>query len=148
MIDAAQLIAAARSIIGVPYLHQGHTCFGVDCIGSFWLAAELAGLNIMDAMPLARGERAPEWNYSRGAQPLALLRMRRWADAVPAPVPGGLVFFCFPGAEHPQHFGIFTDTGTIIHALENYKRVVEHSLRRPWIGWVHSCWRVPGVRYG
>lgn len=148
MISADALIAAARSLVGVRYVHQGHGPHGVDCIGFVTYAAELAGLDVVASLPRRAGERAPNFfKYARTPQPLALEYLTRWAKPTPAPVAGGLVFFTFPRETHPSHLAIFTRDATIVHSLARAGRVAETRYGAPWTRLTHSCWRLPGVVY-
>jgi cell wall-associated NlpC family hydrolase len=146
MIPAADFVAAARLLVGVPFVHQGHSRHGVDCVGCFIVAAEIAGLDISASLPGAGG-RPFGWDYTRDPQPVAYSLLKRWALPMPPPpVPGCLIFFRFPRDQHPSHFAIFTGS-TIIHSISTVGRVIESSYGRPWTNWTHSRWAVPGVRY-
>lgn len=142
----AKLIDAARLLIGVPYVHQGHSVHGVDCIGFVFTAAQIAGIDMTAALESTSGEKLPAWNYSRSPQPQGLERAQRWLKQITQPVPGCVVFFKFPSAEHPSHFAIYTGT-SIIHALSTQRKVVEQSFGEPWLRWAHSYWQVPSVIY-
>ena len=48
MIPAGAVVAAARGWIGVPYLHQGRSRSGIDCIGLVLQVAREAGIGPAD----------------------------------------------------------------------------------------------------
>ncbi len=50
----AQILAAARALLGVPWRHMGRSPLGLDCIGLVWLAAHRAGLTLPEPPPYAR----------------------------------------------------------------------------------------------
>ena len=147
MKSAQDLIAAARFFIDVPYVHQGHSSFGMDCIGFVFTAALLADVDIEALMSDQNpSEPVPLWNYSRTAQAEGIARTQKWLKQIPSPIPGCLIFFKFPQEAHPSHFAIYTGT-SIIHALAIERKVVEQTYGRPWVQWAHSFWELPGIEY-
>jgi cell wall-associated NlpC family hydrolase len=60
---------------------------------------------------------------------------------------GCAILFKFPGVDNPQHFAIYTERGTIIHANAQHGKVVEQTFGAPWTRLVHSLWLIPGVKY-
>lgn len=144
MVSAQQLIDAARSLVGVPYVHQGHSKFGVDCLGFLFVSAEIAGIDLQQQIQDSVGRIL--WNYGRKGQASTVQRIS--TSLVPSfkSEPGSVVLFTLPGAKHPHHFGICSGP-TLIHANAVQKRVVEHGYRAQWVTWTHSRWRMPGVSY-
>lgn len=144
-ITAQALIESARALVGTPYQHQGRSQWGVDCIGLVALAASNAGLDLVQLTGYKDSR-----DYSRRADPEFLAMTTRHLIAAPALIPGAVIFLRFGGRhreEHPRHYALYTEAGTIIHAHAPLKRVVEHGYRAPWPAWQHSIWRLPGVRY-
>lgn len=145
MIPAAALVQAARSLVGVPYRHQGRTQWGVDCIGLIILAAARAGLDLP-----ARAGVKDEANYSRRPDE-ALQRLTAQICTPLAKLqPGALVLFQFERRYReklPRHFGIYTDADTVIHANLPHHQVTEHGFRPPWSLWARSFWALPGIDY-
>lgn len=141
MISAEDLIAHARSLVGVPWCHQGRSEFGVDCIGLIGLAFKGAGIDLEQILGLV-----DQRNYGRGAQPDMLRLVREHCDPLHHPINGCLIVVKFPRDPFPRHFGIYAD-GNMIHADAVAGRVVEHGYRGVWKRCEHSLWRIPGVSY-
>lgn len=140
---ASALVAAARELCGTPWIHQGRTSKGVDCIGLVSLAARNAGLDIFKFC----GIKEPR-NYQREPDPKLFELVNQCCERISQPVPGSLLFFKFKRDLYPRHFGIFTEAGTVIHAESKARRcVIEHGYRAHWLTWTHSVWKLPGVRY-
>lgn len=137
MIPAAALIEGARTWLGVPYLHQGRSRDGVDCLG------------LVICLGWQLGFLAPGWDfrlYSR--QPFRSLLETNVAllcRPAPGPLPGVLAVIQF--GPRPAHLGIVTGP-TIVHACGSRERVVEHGYRGRWIRMTHSFWALPGVALG
>lgn len=143
MIAPAELIAQARSLVGVPWRHQGRSEFGVDCIGFVSLSMRRAGLDLAAYLGIR-----DVTNYSRRADPELYRRVSMYCQRIAEPRPGCLIFFQFDGDRAPRHFGIFTERDTVIHANAMQQQVVEHGYRAQWLRWTHSRWLLPGVDYG
>jgi len=141
-VSKESIIAEVRRLVGVPFVHQGRSVHGVDCIGAIALAAINAGLDPEQATGLKDTR-----DYGRSASPVLLDMVSRSCRRVRQPEPGLLVLFRFPEERDPQHFAILTDRGTVVHADARRGRVVEHGYRGQWLKWTHSLWRIPGVTY-
>jgi cell wall-associated NlpC family hydrolase len=142
-ISSQALIDEARRLRGVPWIHQGRTRLGVDCIGLVLLAARNAGLDL----PNHLGIRLPA-NYSRSPSIDLFSLVERHCIQVDTEVAGALLFFQFDRDKYPRHFGILTESGTMIHAeAKTRSQVVEHGYRAHWLRWNHSIWKLPGVEY-
>ncbi len=141
-VSRMSLIAEAQRLVGVPFVHQGRSVHGVDCIGAIKLAAINAGLD-----PEAATGLKDTRDYGLVVTSEMLDKMSRVCTRVREVEPGLLVLFRFPEEKHPQHFGILTNNRTIVHADVKQGRVVEHGYRGLWLRWTHSLWRIPGVSY-
>ncbi len=141
-ISKEALIEQAQRLVGVPFVHQGRSVHGVDCIGAIALAAVNAGLD-----PEAATGLKDTRDYGRTPSSELLDKVTRGCIRVHRSEPGLLVLFRFPGEMYPQHFAILTGEGTIVHADAKRGRVVEHGYRGLWLRWTHSLWRIPGVSY-
>ena len=130
---ADDIIAAARTEIGTPFVHQGRLPgVALDCAG---LAVTVARHWHDVAEPRAYG-RAPH---------LGLLR--EWVEAQDflepgQPVAGAVLLMRF-GAE-PQHLAICAGD-TIIHSYSRVGRVVEHNFSPVWRARVVLAYRFRGM---
>lgn len=137
MIAVEQLVTEAREWVGVPFLHQGRSRFGADCLG--FVAASLAHLGsriLLDHLPN---------NYSRNPQALLIRGLTSLCQKIDLE-PGALVIFQFPQTEFPSHAAIYTGE-SIIHAFEREKKIVETGYGQPWLRLAHSAWAMPLVVY-
>jgi hypothetical protein len=78
-----------------------------------------------------------------------ILERRLIAHCTPLPeyVPGCLVAIRW--AKTLAHVALYTDTDTLIHALERHEKVIEHGFRGLWrTRFAQGAWALPGVRYG
>lgn len=138
MITGGEVSAEARHWLGVPYVHQGRTRYGVDCIGLI-----LCVRNHVD--PWIALEREVR-NYARHPRDGLLLdRVRANCMQLDGPEDGAMILVRWPKTEHPSHVGIYAG-GNIIHAYQRARRVVETGFRAHWSRWAHSYWRLPGVQ--
>lgn len=120
MVFRTDIVAEARSWLGVPWRHQGRTRQGVDCAGLPILVAqalELSSYNPMD--------------YPRRPDGTFVLHFRKELDFVkPADVQDGDVLV-FAESGHPCHCGIrvtLYGQPAIVHAHAKRRQVIEESL--------------------
>lgn len=134
---SADVVAAARGWLGVPYRHQGRSREGVDCIG-------------LVLVVLAQGRALPPgfrdaFAYSRLPQAGMLEReVGARCQRIAAPVPGSIGLFRWK--REAQHVAIMTGDG-LVHAYESVGEVVEHGYRGNWPRRAVSFWLLPGVLY-
>jgi cell wall-associated NlpC family hydrolase len=140
----AGIVEAARTFLGVPWVHQGRTTAGMDCCGFIVEAAIKAG-----AVPDVEFEQ----DYRReenGERMLALLK--DYLEAVPDAEdarPGDVLALCdeqLKRPDVPRHLIILTQLEPYwkgIHASAHGVR--EHRLDILFKRRVHSVWRVRGV---
>lgn len=129
-----QIIRTARHYVGVPFKHQGRTGDGLDCIGLIIRVAHDLGLSTADFKAYTR-----EPNARVFFDNLAHHLTRKPGE----PEPGDVIAFALP--KYPCHVAIYTDLGTIIHALSKRGSVVEHTLSEDWRRRIRSVWEMPGV---
>lgn len=125
MIDPAEIVRVARSMIGVPFVHQGRKMAGMDCGGHLCLVAAMTpGIDPLVGVPA---------NYSRrGLVGLRLYRLlRQLFNEIPLDeaAPGSIVVWSMaqrmPGKPPlPQHLGVLVPDG-VVHADGATGRVVE-----------------------
>jgi cell wall-associated NlpC family hydrolase len=124
MTTRADIVAAARSYLGVRWHHQGRNRAGMDCIGLVIAVARDLGISDYDITAYAR---VPDGNTLRAtmAQQMDLLKRD--------PRPGDVMLLSFQ--RNPLHTAIVTDAPGglgMIHAFANKRMVVEHGFDATW----------------
>lgn len=131
-----QIVEAARSLVGVPYHHQGrHPRFGLDCVGLLAAVYELCGVEHHDFTC-----------YRPQPDPHVLLReIAKGMDRIERAelTAGDVVCFWTARRGVPQHFGVLTETEPLnmVHAWAQVGKVAEHRLDVFWYRRRHSFWR-------
>lgn len=147
MTTACDIIACARTRIGVRFAHQGRGGEGLDCLG---LLLEIArALNL----PLRDGVAIPADIPSYGARPdTNLLKARLDKALLPVAVdvlqPADIVLLRVDGS--PRHLAILSDYPIpgelgMIHAYAPARQVVEHRYDAHWRAQTYAAYRVPYV---
>jgi cell wall-associated NlpC family hydrolase len=139
---AADVVAAARSLMGRPWAHQGRTLAGMDCLGMLALVGDQVGLHV-DEVP-AYG-RVPD-----GRQLQAGLRRHLMPEpARTPPMPGHMVLLRV--GLNPHHVGVIAGYRhgglSLIHSNAKAGGVTEHRLTPAWAAAIVELYRVPGVIY-
>lgn len=136
---AAELVAAARTWLGVPFVHQGRSRLGVDCAGLVVALMRDNGL-----MPVGfRDERT----YGRSPRTEMQDTVTRFMRPAPGPAAGVLVLIRWRVHEHASHVALLTERDTIIHSYQSAGEVVENGYRGPWLRRTAGLWLFPGVTY-
>lgn len=137
-----QVVAAARSWIGTPFMHQGRLKgVGVDCIG------------LVIGVGRELGMCAPDFDvtgYARDPDGRSLMRLsHQYMTQIPKEAMhlGDVVVVRF--GDHPQHFGVLGDYAhgglSIVHAASKRGAVVEQRLMfSPAMQFV-AAFRLPDV---
>jgi hypothetical protein len=120
----------------VPFLHQGRSRLGVDCIG--YVACVLEALQVL---PPGAEKGLPK--YAREPGPGLEQAMERLFVRCPRES-AHLILIRWPYAKYPAHSAVCTGP-TLIHCYATLGRVLEHGYREPWQSQTASAWRVPGV---
>lgn len=145
------IVDAARRFLGAPFLHQGRTPNGIDCIGLLVVAARGAGIAIEDVTDYGPCPNARRFVARLASQ---LDRIGGQADALtldPDPAPldiaklGDVLALTSEDSSRdckriPHHVAIKTDVG-MIHTCLSSGRAVEHSMDDRTRARVHSAWR-------
>jgi cell wall-associated NlpC family hydrolase len=130
------IIEEARTWLGVPFMHQGRSRRGVDCIGLVIVVAQA-----LDLVPSSFERR----DYGRIPNRDELgKKIREHCQPLAEPKPGCM--FAMRWNKEAAHVAIYTGE-TLIHSYERMGRVVEHSFRGRWPRFVDSFWGLPGVSY-
>lgn len=134
---AADVLREAHAWVGTPYVHQGRSRHGVDCIG-FVICVRAA----VEPLPPLFSETR---NYARAPKNgLLLERVTHWCTPLTAVEDGCLVLIKWPLSAVPSHVGIY-GAGNILHAYQRVGRVIETGYRAHWLRDTHSFWRLPGM---
>lgn len=146
-VSPAAVVAAARSLIGVPFKHQGRNEYGLDCVGLVLMAARIAGCPDISVPGITHRP-----IYGRGVQPKVFdLLEKHMAGRLTQAVPGCLVVFQFADEPQPRHHGLITEARTFIHADQTgpkpLRKVRETAFRSPWVDRSPTFWKIPGVKY-
>lgn len=126
-------VEIARGYLATPFKHQGRLPgVGLDCAGVVVCALREAGHRVEDVRAYGR---IP-------ANGLFLKMVERHCDRIAlADIRhGDLMMFAFRG--DPQHLAIYTEAGTLIHAYQDVRRVVEHDFDGTWRERLRGCWRL------
>lgn len=125
--ERTAFIAAARSQVGRPFKHRGRTDSGVDCLGVVALALRAVGRDPEDARLYGRHPE-PEAEQLRASMRL------HFGEPVTDLQPGDVVLMRW--YRQPNHVAVVGDYVlgglSLIHALAQTQRVVEHRLAAPW----------------
>ena len=130
------IVAEARTWLDVPFLHQGRTRRGIDCVG----LPDVVSANV-EGGPLT--ERRAPVNYGRLPRPdkmLVLLDDYLIRIPMAEALPGDMVYMI--NQITPQHLAMVTDIG-IIHAYAQAGKVVEHGMDIFWRDTRVAAFRYP-----
>lgn len=134
--ERGAFIAAARSLVGVPFKHCGRTRAGIDCIGLVRFALLAVGHEVADDRKYGRH---PE---PEGLRLQATLRAH-FGEPVSGFQPGDVVLMRW--AKLPNHVAVVGDYPygglSLIHAVAQERRVVEHRLAGVWPGRILEGYR-------
>ena len=129
----SDVVEAARSWIGTPYLHQASVKgVGCDCLGllrGVWREA-------FGAEPEKVPPYTPDWSEPQGDEVLMRAAQRHLGDVSGTPMMAGqVVLFRMRKGAVAKHLGIvgeIGETATFIHAYSGHG-VVESPFSRPWL---------------
>lgn len=135
MINPNDFVAAARSMLGLRFHHQGRSeQFGVDCAGLAVCAARKCGFEAIDFTNYKRTPNSSDF--------LATIRKNCVLVKAGEERPGDLWIFEF--ANNPQHLAIQTESNPvrIIHAYAPLRKVVEHDIDATWMERRRAVFRI------
>lgn len=138
------ILIEARSWVGTPYQHQAMVKgIGVDCVG-FIVGVGLA----TGALTITRQQIKAYSGYGRLPDPETMGKViRRHLDPVnPLDVGIGDIAWIAWRLGQPMHLALIGEhkgSRTLIHALGDIGKVVEHTLNPMWDDRIVSFWRYP-----
>ena len=138
---AEAVVREARTWVGVPLIHQGRNRSGLDCWGLPIVVLQALGVVLPAGLLATDYPRLPISGQAEAA-------LKQYCTKLPAVVPGCLVALRL--RRTITHVAIYTDTDTIIHAMERGTAsvVIEHAFRGMWRNrFAAGFWALPGVRY-
>lgn len=144
--DPHAVIAEARTWLGTPFHHQASLKgVGCDCAGLIRGVGHACGI-----LPGYRERWRRHGNYGRLPNPRRMeAALRAFMREVPKEqMRLADVLWMQWRRDLPMHLGIVAERDgrqTLIHALSDIGRVVEHGLTVEWRARIHSVWRYPGL---
>ncbi len=140
------ILVEAREWINTPYHHQAKVKgVGVDCVGF------IVGVGLNTGALLLTKQQIKEYaGYGRLPNPNMMGRvMRRYLNPLPHRdlVVGNIAWLEWR-AGLPMHLALVGELNgvpTLIHALGDVGKVVEHSLTQQWEDRIVSLWQYPGL---
>lgn len=129
---AEDVVAAARSLVGTPFHHQGRIPgVALDCAGTIIETLKLIGINPID--------RTDYGHDPCNGQLEAQIAMQDYVVPVRGIRPGDFLVMSFIG--EPQHLAVCTGEN-IIHAYARVGKVVEHTFNDHWKQKVVAVYRL------
>lgn len=119
-----RVVEVARGYIGTPWLHQGRSRLGLDCVGLLVVVARELGLPV-----------SYRPTHGRLPQGDALLReLDRYTVPAVGEVGSIMVLWVSPRTKTPQHVALDTGGGWMVHAAgyRSISRVVEQRIDDRW----------------
>lgn len=144
MTTRADIVAAARSMIGTPFLHQGRAPgIGLDCIGLVGMAAHACGVTGTDEWLADRKYHA----YGLTPMPALLWEgCERFLDQIAAHAADVADVLVMRFRRDPQHFALISEMAPrrIVHAYRSIGEVTEQGADI-WGARVLRAYRFRGV---
>lgn len=135
---AVEIVEAARSLVGVPYRHQGRDRdSGIDCAGVPVVIAREVGISGFDTTRYSRRPKPREMDRAMAEAGCRKIPMKDMA-------PGDILRLAMP--TWPVHCAILDEDGKgqwIIHAWLSARKVVRESLGPERRADIRSVWRFP-----
>lgn len=129
-----KIVEAARSCLNTPFVHQGRVAgAGLDCAGLIVHVAKELGFQYEDVKGYPRLPFRGMLEEVLNSQPCLKKINKSQISA------GDLMLVRFTRA--PQHLGIYTGNGYMIHTFEEVGKVVEHRLDSLWLNRLIGVYR-------
>lgn len=137
---ADDVINAAREQIGIPFVHQGRSKKGLDCVGLLLKVADKLQVQYTDVEGYTRipwgGLLEQTFDAHVASGQLVKINPTDYQK-------GDFLMMRFKG--QPQHLAIFTGDNTIIHSYAAVGMVCEHLIDDTWKNRITSVYRLAGV---
>lgn len=135
------IVRAARAYVDTPFVHQGRTRRGIDCIGLVWNVARDCGY---DFEMINAYSASPSGTKVIADANKALIQPERqgWDNLKP----GDIMIVWGWQRNVPQHFAFVGEMGgalTMIHAFAKAGKVIEHRLIPFWKERFMGNWQFP-----
>ena len=144
--NASDVVAQARSLLGVRFLHQGRdAAYGVDCLGLLLVVAAKLDIRFATKHPfkidIPNYRTKPDTDFLQAQlasflQPISLIDLQ----------PADIVLLEIDGS--PQHLALLSDYPVwgelgMIHAHAVARKVVEHRYDAQWQKVTRGAYRMP-----
>lgn len=139
MISRQEIVRVARSLVGVPYRHQGR-CLdrGLDCAGVLYQVSAQLGVPVVDDAVYR-----PDGNGKKLLKCLKASNFRRKpADRIQ---PGDIVLLKMNDKKVATHAAILVAPGRIVHSTFEARKVVETTFTDAQLSNTAGVWAFPGV---
>jgi cell wall-associated NlpC family hydrolase len=130
------IVATALTYVGVPFLHQGRSRSGVDCVGLVICTAHDLGITDYDKADYERDPDSDELVRLLDAH----MDRKRLIDAEP----GDLVLMAL-GKGKPKHVALLIDYDRMLHTYANAGKVVVNGFGNHWQHRVRGCYSFRGI---
>lgn len=144
MVSREEIVAAARSFIDTPWVHQGRLPGrGLDCVGVPVMVGKTLALPAFDIYETPPYHEMAKWNEFLGHFRAQLEEIDRRSAR-----PGDVL--CFRQFRYPCHCGIMSGPGIadeprFVHSYRRRGRVVEEHYTDQWKNLTMAAFRYPGV---
>ncbi len=123
-----RVVAAARSWIGTPYVHQASAKgAGCDCLGlvrGVWR-------EVLGTEPVIPPAYSMDWSEPQGEERLWQAAVAHLRPCARAMAPGDVILFRMRAGAVAKHLGILTASDRFVHAYSG-RGVFENALSAPW----------------
>lgn len=154
-INRQQWLEALRNYLGVPFLHQGRTKAGLDCVGLLGCAADDLGIPNEVQASLKDYARAPDSTMFE-------LKIKTMLEAIPYSrlqafnvqfKPGDIFSFWVDKPGKPRHVAVYmgkdgNGNETMLHSIATKPHcVVEQPINHSfWVPRIHGAWKLPNLK--